>query len=111
MSDDELEALARASVDAMEAKVEGDFHRATHAPKFMFPWCPGDHVEIVDDFNGRSFTACRGRVVCKGVVERLTKAQIIVRNEHGNEARFWLKNNRCVGYCFPHLTHMVRKAD
>lgn len=62
----------------------------------------GETVEIRDTFNGNN------SLVCKGKVTRLTKSQIIVTNEHGNEVKFRTKDNLQVGYAWPQLTLAVR---
>lgn len=58
----------------------------------------GDIVETVHLQMWESFGAIE---TCKyianhGIVERVTEKQIIVKNEHGNESRFW-KNGKAVG--------------
>lgn len=45
--------------------------------------------------------------VCEGVIERLTPTMIVVRNEHGNIARFKRATCKVVGYCYPHCTYHV----
>jgi hypothetical protein len=64
----------------------------------------GDKVEVVDRFNGST------RVVCKGVVERVTPTQYVVRNEHNNIGRYRRADMKMVGYAWPQLTHELRKA-
>lgn len=64
----------------------------------------GDAVEIYDTFAGKD------TVVCTGNVERLTKQFVFVRNQHGNEGKFRLKDSKTVGYHWPQVTSMLRKV-
>jgi hypothetical protein len=61
----------------------------------------GQPVKIIETFNGRS------RIVCKGIVDRITKSQIIIYNEHNNHVKFRTKDAKQVGYSWPHLCHSV----
>jgi hypothetical protein len=65
----------------------------------------GQPVEVIDGFNGHD------RHVCNGNVERITKTLVIVRNEHGNECRFRLKDSLMVGYSWPMLTSQIRPLE
>lgn len=65
-------------------------------------FAPGTEVETVDDFNGYTTHVNFGKVV------RLTQTLIIMKNEHGNEQRFRLKDLKQVGYAWPQLTNSIR---
>lgn len=62
----------------------------------------GQKVEIIDDFNGHD------RHVGYGVVERVTKTQIVVRNSHGNTNKYRTKDLQVVGYAWPQVTYVIR---
>ncbi len=60
----------------------------------------GTKVKIIDDFNGHK------RIVNHGIVERLTKTMVIVKNDLGNSSRYY-KNGQIVGYSFPIFTWII----
>ncbi len=64
----------------------------------------GQLVETIDDLHGRISHVNWARV------ERITTAQVHVRNEHGNLSKYWKKNGRVVGYVFPNVTHCIREV-
>jgi 3-dehydroquinate synthase class II len=72
---------------------------------------PGNRDKIADLKVGDSVTICdvfqsekAPHIMCRGKVERITYAQVVVRNEHGNLCRFWKRNARTVGYVWPTVT-------
>lgn len=71
----------------------------------MTTYTVGDRVDIIDDFNGHS------RKVVGGTVKRLTKTQVVILNDLGNESKYRLDDNRMVGYAWPSCTHAIRKVD
>lgn len=58
----------------------------------------------VDTFNGRT------HYVCNGIVERVTKKYVFVRNEHKNLCKYHQGSGETIGYSFPYLTHKIINA-
>lgn len=55
---------------------------------------PGDGIEYVDQYLGRS------SVICKGTVTELTKCFIKITNEHGNKCRCHI-SGKAIGHSYP----------
>jgi hypothetical protein len=70
-----------------------------------FRFVVGDRVEVIDDYT-RFAAGGRARLVCKGVVERVTKCYVFVRNQHNNVVKYHA-DGRDIGYAAPFLMNRI----
>lgn len=64
-------------------------------------------VEIVQ--NCTSIGGVNPTHICYGKIIRYTMQQVVIKNEHGNEMRFWLARNRLVNQAYPEMpTYLIK---